>query len=116
MYRADTVGRFQGKDDSCDRTLVIYIEFFIYACRIQRTGNIIFYVPERFFMYITVSACFLIRFALQYIFFAPAHAQMRKKKRKVGGFSDSGFKTRCPWHFGHSFASFDVSEKTKTDS
>ena len=81
-------------------------------------------------MHVTVSACFLIRsadFIYRCIIFlnrtsaikkyyAPAHAQMRKKKRKVGGFSDSGFKTRCPWHFGHSFASFDVSEKTKTDS
>ena len=69
MYRADTEGHFQGKDDSCDRTLVIYIEFSIYACSIQRTWNIIFYVPERFFMHVTVSACFLIRFALQCRFY-----------------------------------------------
>ena len=41
---------------------------------------------------------------------------VHEEKKKFGGFSDSGFKTRCPWHFGHSFASFDVSEKIKTDS
>ena len=58
----------------------------------------IFYVPEHSFMHVTVSACFLIRFALQCRFYlkvhnisfkkyyAPAHAQMQKKKRKVGGF------------------------------
>ena len=39
-------------------------------------------------MHLTVSACFLIRFALQcrFYLYEPAHAQMRKKKRKVGGF------------------------------
>ena len=65
-----------------------------------------FYIPDRSFMHLPVSAWFLLSsadFIYRCIIFlnctsavkkyyAPAHAQMRKKKRKVGGFSEKNGK------------------------
>ena len=73
-----------------------------HVCTVSPCNVKYYYVPERSFMHLPVSAWFLISSA-DFIYrciiclnctsavkkyYAPAHAQMRKKKRKVGRFSE----------------------------
>ena len=55
-------------------TLNIKIKYsFLQQCKIFFGVDNFVYVPERSFMHVTVSACFLIRFALQCRFYLQVH-------------------------------------------